>query len=218
MVDLLRSKQCDKRQFAIKSLQVIGKPQDMRILLALIKILEDKHQEEETRILAAQALLHIDADDVGVRSAIRGVILSGESETDSLIESSRRTFKVATGTETTSTCRTFPVSVTGTSFQLLSSRLALVLAGFCDVAVPLEQDSKSLARNSTMLVDGAVDLEFQKDVLGEASKEEGREKHTARLSKTVMLVPRSLSKMGRAADGRLHIVRTLPGVQPTIQL
>jgi HEAT repeat protein len=219
MVDLLRSKQCDKRQFAIKSLQVIGKPQDMRILLALIKILEDKDQDEETRILAAQAMLHIDADDVGVRSAIRGVILSGESDTDSLIESARSTFKVATETATTSTChtfRTFPVSVTGTSFQLLSSRLALVLACFCDVAVPLEQDSKSLARNSTTLVDGAVDLEFQKGVQGEASKEEGREKHTARLSKTVMLVPRSLSKMGRAADGRLHIVRTLPGVQPTI--
>ena len=205
MLNMLGAKQLHKRHFAVQALQEIARPQDMRILLALRKVLEDQQQHEATRMLAAQTMVIIDATDIGVQAAIRGVMLQESEASSAAGQSSARGDPKGT--------LTAMHSVTGVAAQPLTcSRLALVLSGLLDRAGPLDASSLPPA---TVLTD-SIQIQGEDVAKGPGGRGQDRERDLS-LKKMTLHVPRSVSKMGRAMDERQHIRRQIRAQIPSHQ-
>jgi hypothetical protein len=193
MLKMLGANQQDKRHFAVRALQQIARPRDMRLLLALKKVLEDQQQQEETRMVAAQTMVIIDAADFGVQAAIRGVMEQENEASSAAWRSSVRGDPKCTLT----------AMVAGGSAQPLTcSRLALVLSALLDRAWPLDAASRLPATALTDL----PEIQVEDAAKGPGWQDKERD---LRLKKIILHVPRSVSKIGRSMDERRHIRREL---------
>ncbi len=190
MLKMLGANQQDKRLFAVRALQQIARPRDMRLLLALRKVLEDQQQQEETRMVAAQTMVIIDAADFGVQAAIRGVMQQESEASSAALQSSARGDPKCT-------------LAGGAAQPLTCSRLALVLSVLLDRAWPLDAASRLPA---TVLTD-LPEIQGQDAAKGPGGQDKEPD---LRLKKIILHVPRSVSKIGRSMDGRQHIRRQLP--------
>ena len=192
----------NQRHFAVMALPEICQRQDLRILLALRKALEDEGQDATTRVLAAKAMLLIDPQDVGVQTAIRSVLASCN---DGSVSSTAPEPCLSARSPVEPPPPSMTAMPLGHSSHVLSSRLALILSSASEF-LPHHQDETLPAAESTTPKPGEG---------GSCADDTQDHRAEARRIKTKVLhVPRSLSKMGRSNDDTRHIRRKMPQKPP----
>ena len=209
LISMFKDASSARRHFAAIALPQICQRQDLRILLALRKVLEDGTQDASTRVLAAQAMLLIDAQDVGVQTAIRSVLASCNADAEAPDVGNGKASLNANQPRSmhTATASSMPAMPLGPSAYLLSSRLAMILSSAPEIFPP-DQAGKYPA--AIPLMPGADPGEGGGGGGGSSAQYRAGEAAgagRAALKKKVFHVPRSLSKTGRSLDEVAHIRR-----------